>query len=64
MAARRRTKRTVNITLSRYKLGFGLLIIGALYFFSFQMAQESPLFTGLSYPTMQLFGEKGSIVFF
>lgn len=28
------------------------------------MAQESPLFTGLSYPTTQLFGEKGSIVFF
>jgi DNA segregation ATPase FtsK/SpoIIIE-like protein len=62
--ARRRTKRTTSITLSRYKLGFGLLIIGALFFFSFQMAQNSPLFTGLSYPTTQLFGEKGSMVFF
>lgn len=28
------------------------------------MAQESPLFAGLSYPTTQLFGEKWSIVFF
>lgn len=28
------------------------------------MAQDSPLFTGLSYPTTQLFGEKGSMVFF
>ena len=28
------------------------------------MAQESPLFTWLSYPTTQLFGEKWSIVFF
>jgi DNA segregation ATPase FtsK/SpoIIIE, S-DNA-T family len=62
--ARRRTKRTTSITLSRYKLWFGLLIIGALFFFSFQMAQNSPLFTGLSYPTTQLFGEKGSMVFF
>lgn len=62
--ARRRTKRTVNITLNRYKLGFGLLIVGVLYFFLFQMAQESPLFVWLSYPTLQLFGEKGSMVFF
>ena len=62
--ARRRTTRSVNISLSRYKLGFGLLIIWAFYFFASQMASQSPLFKWLSYPTAQLFGEKWSMIFF
>lgn len=64
MARRRTTKRTANITLSRYKLWAILLLIWWLYFFSHQMAQSSPVFKWLSYPTMQLFGMRGSFVFF
>lgn len=62
--ARRRTRRIANITLNRYKLGALLLFLGGLFFFSQQMADQSPIFIGLSYPTTQMFGEKGSFVFF
>ena len=62
--ARRRTRRTTKVKLDRAKIGWGLLALGALYFFSYFMAPESPIFTGLSYPTDQLFGLKWGFVFF
>lgn len=41
---KRRTKKTRTFTLSKYNVGIGLILLGFLYFFSFSLAQESPLF--------------------
>jgi len=61
---RRRTRKTANIVLDRYKIGAGMLVLWALYYFSYFMAKDSPIFNGLSYVTTQLFGWAWSFVFF
>jgi S-DNA-T family DNA segregation ATPase FtsK/SpoIIIE len=64
IVARKRTRRTSHIVLDRLKVAGILITIGGLFFFTFFMAHQSPIFTALSYPTYQLFGEKWSVIFF
>jgi DNA segregation ATPase FtsK/SpoIIIE, S-DNA-T family len=64
MSPRRRKRKAKNISLNKYEIGIGLLIIGGLYFFALFLAQGSPLLNFFERYAQIAFGAIGVHLFF
>lgn len=64
MPKRRRRRKTKQMTLDKFKIGTGLMILGGLYFFSRYLAKGSPVFEFMVNYARYGFGNVGLNVFF
>lgn len=59
-----RSRKSLGITVDKYTIGRGFIVLGVLYFFAYFMAPSSPILARFHQASFYVFGELGTPPFF